>query len=87
MKLGELIKCNVRNIFFKNHAENEAGKIILDLFLFFKKPLYKVRASDQHLSLNIVWQTLTRTYINNKLYSISDPQICSVLIFYKKIWD
>ena len=27
MKFGQLIKYNVRNIFFKNHAENEAGRL------------------------------------------------------------
>ena len=33
-----LIEYNKVNIFFfKKHAENEAGKIVLDLFLFFKK--------------------------------------------------
>ena len=26
--------------FFKNHAENEQGKLVPDLFLFFKKALY-----------------------------------------------
>ena len=28
-----------KTFFFKNHAENEAGKLIPDLFLFFKKAL------------------------------------------------
>ena len=31
--------------FFKNHAENEAGRLVLDLFLFFKKAFYEVKAS------------------------------------------
>ena len=43
MKVGQLIKYSVRNIFFKNHAENEAAKLVLDLFLFFKKALYEVK--------------------------------------------
>ena len=41
-------------VFFKNHAENKAGKLVPDLFLFFKKALYEVKASGQQLSFNIV---------------------------------
>ena len=37
MKLGQLIEYSVRNIFFKNHAENEAERLVPDLILFFKK--------------------------------------------------
>ena len=33
----------MRNIFFQNHAENEAGRIGSDLFLFFKEDFYKVK--------------------------------------------
>ena len=33
MKLGQLIEI----FFFKNNAENEARKLVTDLFLFFKK--------------------------------------------------
>ena len=40
---------------FKNHAKNELGKLVLSLSLFFKKALYKINASGQHLSFNIVW--------------------------------
>ena len=29
--------------FFKNYAENEAGKLFSHRFLFFKKTLYKAR--------------------------------------------
>ena len=37
MKFGHLIECNKRNIFLQNYAENEAGRLVPDLFLFFKK--------------------------------------------------
>ena len=38
MKLGQLREYNKRNIFFyKNYAKNEAGRLVPDLFLFFKK--------------------------------------------------
>ena len=36
MKLGKLIEHNKKNIFFKNYTENEAGRLIPNLFLFFK---------------------------------------------------
>ena len=37
-KLRKVIEHNRRNTFFKNHAENEAGRVVLDLS-FFKKAL------------------------------------------------
>ena len=39
MKFGQLIVPRER-FFFKNHTENEAGKLVPDRFLFFKKALY-----------------------------------------------
>ena len=38
---------------FKNHAENEAGGLAPDLFLFFRKALFDVKASGLHLSFDI----------------------------------
>ena len=35
MKYGQLIEYNVRNIFFKNHAENEVGRLVSDFFFFY----------------------------------------------------
>ena len=40
MKFGQLIEHSKRNIFLENHAENEAGKLVPDPFLFFKEVLY-----------------------------------------------
>ena len=37
MKFGQLIEYNKRNILLKNYAENEAGRLVPDLLLFFKK--------------------------------------------------
>ena len=37
---------------FKNHAENEAEKLVPDLFLIFNKALYEVKASSLHLTFN-----------------------------------
>ena len=36
MKLDQLIDHNKRNIFFKNYAENKEGRLVPDLFSFFK---------------------------------------------------
>ena len=36
--------------FFRNHAENVAGRLVLGLF---KKALYEVKASGLQLSFNI----------------------------------
>ena len=38
--------------FFKNHAENEAGRLVPNLFLFFKKALYEIKANGMQLSFN-----------------------------------
>ena len=53
MKSGQLIGCNKTNIFFQNHAENNAGRLVPDLFLFFKKALYEIKVSGLQLSFNI----------------------------------
>ena len=34
MKFGQLIEYNKRNIFLKNYAENEARRLVPNLFLF-----------------------------------------------------
>ena len=45
----------MRNAFVRKHTKNEVGRLGPDLFLFFKKALYKVKASGPHLSFNILW--------------------------------
>ena len=45
MKFGQLIEHNVRKVVFKNHAENVVERLVPDLFLFFKKALYELKAS------------------------------------------
>ena len=37
MKFGQLIECKKKNIFLKDHAENEAARLVSNLFLLFKK--------------------------------------------------
>ena len=42
MKFGQLVEYNKRNIFLKNYAENDSGRLVPDLFLFFWKSLWLV---------------------------------------------
>ena len=51
MKFDQVIGYN-KIFFFKNHAENEGGKLVPDLFLFFKKALYEVKASGLELNFD-----------------------------------
>ena len=46
-QFGQLMACNKKNIFFffKNYRENEAGRLVPNLFLFLRKALYEVEAS------------------------------------------
>ena len=37
MKFSQLIEYKKRNTFFKNHAEHEAGKLVVDHFVFLRK--------------------------------------------------
>ena len=53
MKFGQVIEYNKKNIFFKHHAENKAGRLVPELFLFFKIVLREVKASGLHLSFNL----------------------------------
>ena len=39
--------------FFKNYAENKAGRLVADIFLFLKNSQYQVKTSDLQLSFNI----------------------------------
>ena len=40
--------------FFKNYAKNEGGRLVRDLFSFFKKALSEVKASGLQLSFEIL---------------------------------
>ena len=53
MRLGQLIEYNKRNIFCKNYVENEAGSLVPDLFLFFKKAEYEVNESGLQLDFSM----------------------------------
>ena len=49
MKFGQLIEHPREIFFFKNYAENEAGKLVPDGFLFLKKALHLVKGSGLKL--------------------------------------
>ena len=53
MKFAQLIESSTRYTFFQNHAENEGGSLVPDLFSFFEKALYEVKANSQELGFNI----------------------------------
>ena len=50
IKFGQLRK---ETFLFESHAENEAGKLVPERFLFFEKALYKVKASGRQLDFTI----------------------------------
>ena len=49
MKFRPLIEYNVRKCFLKIKAENEAKRLVPDLFLLFKKALYEINANGNSL--------------------------------------
>ena len=52
MKLGQLLEYDVRIFFFfKDHAENEAGRLVLGLFLLLKKVFIKEKQEFSTLVL------------------------------------
>ena len=59
MKFSQLIEYNKRNIFFKNHAENEAGMLVPDPFLFFRKASCEVKAIVLQLGFIVFQQPST----------------------------
>ena len=49
---GQLVEYNKTNIFPKN-AENDARKLVPDLFLFLRKTLYEAKASGLQFKFSI----------------------------------
>ena len=62
MKFGQVIEYNT-DIFFNNHTENEGETLVLDLFLFFKNALYKVKGSLGYLGN--LGQVSLRHFVND----------------------
>ena len=84
MKFCQLIEYPKR----KNYVENEAGKLVPDRFLFFKKSLYQVKASGLQLDFTISRQLSNQHIIETnclKLYTV-DPDIFLILVFQIGVW-
>ena len=65
---------------FKNYAKKEAGRPVLDLFIFRKSLIWgESKWSPISIALNL-------PYNKSKLYkTFIDPEICSILIFQKRV--
>ena len=74
---------------YKNHAENEAGRLVPDLFLYFKKTLCEIKARVSTLmSIYVGSPRLRHTIKVNCIKCLTiDPGICSILIFKERVWD
>ena len=59
MKFDQLIESNVKRILKKSNAENKAGELVRDFFLFFGKILHEVIPNGPHLSFSIFWLSST----------------------------
>ena len=54
MKVDQLNEYNKRKFFLKkNHAENDEERVVLDLFLRFKKAFYEIIGSGLQLCFKI----------------------------------
>ena len=67
---------------FKNYAKKEAGRLVPDLFIFWKSLLWgKSKWSPVLIALSL-------PYNKTKPYkTFIDPEICSILNFQKTVWD
>ena len=84
MKFVQVIEYNKKKIFFKNDTENQGGITALDLFLFFKKALYEVKAKGLPLSFNNIfrWPSTCHSIKTNyaKLQTIG-PDPANIYLF------
>ena len=73
MKSDQLIEYNKANFSFKNHAENEPGRLVPDL-LFLKRKKVHLRYKQVVCSLVLVYLTITLNlaYTKNKVYKYLD---------------
>ena len=79
MKFMQVIE--YEKFFMKDCAENEAGRLAPDLFLFIKKNLFAVKASVLYLSFNIFQYLSTWMYNKIKLHKILDCSDKGMLTF------
>ena len=77
-EFDQLIEYNV-----KNHAENETGRLVPDLFLFSKKGSSDIKVSGQHLKVSIYFGSprVGHTIKTNCMkLQAADSEIYSILI-------
>ena len=78
----------VRNTFIQKSIRKYSQRLVPDLFLLFKKALYEVKASGWHLSFNIFWYTSLKYIVKTNFITFQtvNPEVCSILISYKRVW-
>ena len=59
------------NHVIKNHAQNEAARLVSELFLFFKKLVWD-KSRRYEAQLKCIWIALNLPYNKNKLYKTLD---------------
>ena len=66
-----------------------AWRLVPDVFFFIKKALKEVKASDLKLSFKIFRQPSTYHAIKTNCLKLqtTNPEICPVLTFQKRIWE
>ena len=54
---SKLVSWNITRqmLFFKYHADNEGGRLVPDLVLFFEKASYETKEGGLQLIFNIFW--------------------------------
>ena len=71
--------------------ERKVWRLVAELFLFFNKALYEIKASGQHLSLIYFGGPQFKHRIKNKnkfiTFQTVDSEICSFLIFYIRVLE
>ena len=89
MEFGQSIEYNVRNILLRKSCRKEAGTLVSELFCF-KKTSCKVKTSGVNTLLLINFGRHPRGHtikINWVTFQTVDPEISSILIFHKRVWD
>ena len=78
-----MIEYNKNSNFPQNLAQNDARRLVPDLFFFFRKALYEAKAIGLQLSFNIFRESSTRHTIETNCTKLAtiDPEIGSILIF------
>ena len=85
MKCSQLIEYNVKKCFFvKSHVENEAGRLVPGLFLFFKKLYIRSKQEVSTFGRPPLGHAIKTNCIT---FQTVDSGICSSFIIYRRVWD